>query len=1350
MKLLAWLGAEQRLQREVARVAGLRDPQRAVDGLRRLLPRFESLDALALRVWPALRDALLRPAGARYLTEDDLGRIRRIGVAWGVRMGDRRAEPLLCEQLAAIRAVRAERRLAARLWIEAYRHPDGDVARRGALVDCLLREGADEPAHLRVYSRELRHGVAPERRRRFEELLAQRLAAVGIEAGAREIVALVEVARELEDTGLAVAHVQTVLGLHALLIDDNSETARSRFAAALAVDPGNEVAWLGALLVGIRDRDGSRVRSLLAGRRVPATPLAAAVCLVGIAGAWLWSTDGDRGPPHPSAELVAVGDLPGIGPDVRLIVARLQLIEGDAAGAASRLRGGEVPERLRSEWRYHALWAALLCGEFDRAFRFFHRAPAAGRWVLAASILDGCNRHAGDLRVARDLTDADEPWRAAAHARAALARGESPPPPPPASCLDREGLESFRVRLGCTWSGARAGLAACLHEPAFERLPAAEREFWRGLAGLATDRRAGVASLHRAGRLGHPRADLVIAVDAVRHAETAAALAALERVPDQAGPKVASLRAQLALARGRLDGAEPDLLRSSGRTNGAACREMALLCLLRATRVFGPNAAEHARALRLEAAELLERALAGPGVVAEDTEALARCLRFAADPADGLAGAAAVWPVVAALRPALQSPFLVWYAACARLAAGSSDVPIAICRDMAQRFGERDRYPAATRLALAAIFVTAAVRADAESAGALGELALSLVDGDPDPAAIDVAERARLAAICAAYRESGDATALPVPAGNGFGAALLRACQSRRANRPADAAAALQAVDAADPGDARLAAALATLLRGDTLVVAAVPEVPVGAGPAMSAVCHVLRAAAEFQRGEPRDGLLVLLRAPGFAEQVLELRRFLPWLCVIARERPGVDGLVRQALADLRGREDAAAKELLAACELAVGNVAAALQAWQAVLKTNPTHPIGPQVQALLSHMAIQALRDGNRTTAVECLHEAARVARTAGAGAGEDLQRFADAVQAEDLLVRLLAVVFPGQTELVDTPGRLRAVARHVVEQPGLVAALRQATDARAVLAAWQASAPGRQPAVLHALAVVWRERGRLDGHPARAMEWVETGTAAWLHLLHDRTFRTEFAQRRIVDAAGERVDLGSDQAEALWTRSTFLLLQEHRQLGARALADGKPELARAHARVLVRAVGGAAAGREWLARHGIEVGDGGDEALWQGTAALAKDVIADWVSAFTAWIQGQLGLSQWFEQVPTSAPHEKALAAFSSFRALGIADKKVLTMAVHCVFSQWFAANQAEDGSAMRRTWETGKEHASALAAKLERGDAADRGNQALAWFHVAGAFTPGISAVTEAREALSWDPTNPKAREILEQRP
>ncbi len=471
------------------------------------------------------------------------------------------------------------------------------------------------------------------------------------------------VASQFSHSAEYLSGVARVLGIGALRLHGQPETAAEHFAKALIVDPADAQA-----------KEGQR-RALLESGRFDALEKLEPEdeenwgVLKDVL-QWL-EGEGPEAEPPLSAVALARQVLPNsAGWHRDFALARLHLIEGDSDGAAKLLEHVAARDPDLGRVSYYACWAELLSSGSRSKLedRLIEYQDWAGAWTLLSRVWDADPSAADGLRDCV-LGEADPDFAALMRARRALALDEDSQTVPSRTspCLEEE-IEAFRIRLGrACMRRDIAGVSSRLTHPFFRLLPKADRLFWTAMLHcIQGDAEAAPVDFEKAASLGHRRAAWAISVLCAQRGRIGEAVdwsskALAERHDERAG----FWRRWLAAANGDI-AAQADIV-----ADGQAGKRSAL-----ASAYFGVARADAAQRSGdfEEATRIMSQSLAAFRGVhvnnrsADDATLMAACLQFWLTPQRGAPALSSFWSQVEAMPSSPRRAWLMWLVILAKLA----------------------------------------------------------------------------------------------------------------------------------------------------------------------------------------------------------------------------------------------------------------------------------------------------------------------------------------------------------------------------------------------------------------------------------------------------------------------------------------------------------------------------------------------------------------------------------------------------------------------------------------------------------------------------------------------------------
>jgi hypothetical protein len=661
------------LRNRWAEALGEPDPFRSLEKLREAREEFGKRPDAFAHLWPAFLQTMLSARFGRLLDKRDFDACAAIGERVAASPSRIPLEHLW-RPLVTARDSRGEGHAACALLTRLYRmSPTNPHVLAGTARDLALR-GARGDEHMAVYADLLgRAGwrAPPEVIRLVSDTLR-----VGFDSDRPRIRRAGRLAGLLYGARADVPGRDLALGLHCLLNGADYNRAAWHLNAAVAAAPADPTAFLGLLSAQVRRGDHPAALAALAGRvgRPSSTPIEgmAELCRVLV---WLHGAGMSGPPPAGTDRLTALGIETYAGQWLDYAIGRMHLIEGNARRAAASL----VPlAAARPDWAYHATWASLLTGDRREIAR---RAATRARpsWALGCLLMDADPTRVTDAEVELLRRAAPPEYAQIAVARTAMAQAVRPAAEPSwtaGSGSTEEELEALRTVLGVRFAGHRqAAMAAAMALPQFQRLPAAERLLWQGLAELRTDPRAALRPLTEAVALGHPRAALVLVAHELQLGSAGdSAVLLLETLP---GPKADLLRAWAAALHGR----ERDGERPADGEHGFEDREdgpsaaFDRLCAQGMPRAYYALGHIHLGRNDPAAAALAFNAALSAGALAvrDDAQALACASELATTGRSGGRSVAELWPA------ATGHPWASWILGLAQLSEDPTKADLEMC-----------------------------------------------------------------------------------------------------------------------------------------------------------------------------------------------------------------------------------------------------------------------------------------------------------------------------------------------------------------------------------------------------------------------------------------------------------------------------------------------------------------------------------------------------------------------------------------------------------------------------------------------------------------------------------------------
>lgn len=1327
-----------RLENAWAEALSQPDPSRALDQLREIFGRFESIGRSASGLWLPFQASVL---GARFvplLADADFRRIVELGGKFagadGIGIGQA-WWPVAQILLTRAMADDYERAHVLLTWL--YRSPlavDGDRVHAAA---ALARTGAVSDEHLAVYADLMARHIQPPPE--VTELVDAVLR-VGFDDDDGRLRRAFTLAGLLTTTSRQPA-TAFALGLGELLIHRRPAAAAGHFRTALRVATvGAEQVQRGLIAAYLHARDFAAAAAAAS----PALgPRSAELLLLARMLAWLdvrgltarSSPDADRRPAT-AAQLagIASGRDAGIWYDYALGCA--YLLDGDAAPATALLAPLPAAGLRDPEVYYYAAWAHLLCQGTEDVRACYHAlAGQPGEWALGCLLVDA---HA-DPEPAGARPSIPAGLDAVAAARQKLADGSSDLELVHWDALDLadttspDRLEALRTALGAAATLEQTdALAALTRQALFARLPAAERLLWAALVVRPRDPARGRALLEQAHSLGRDRAALLLAVDLLKAGRPAEVRALLR---DAQSPKAELLRAWADLDSGAAQAAATRFTRLSERRLVQADYALGLMALRDAAGSWASGGADETQARAQNAIRYLTEVTAR-GYAPCDIATLLRAAR-ALNVAGGQGTVTLRW------ADATAQPWTARLLALAQLVRAPEAAELALLQALTawQRLGVGNAGTApqaATHILLADVMVRACALVEDTSVceGATALLA-DLADHEPLP---QLRQAARRAVECADIRlrsQVPEEVEDPLLALAGAEAALAAGDRTEAARR-------LRAlrVGSADPAQLGHTAVslLAAALVGQRLPAA----VPVEAPPAVAAAIDVVNAAGLCAVDETRaaEALLRALRTHDISE-LIDVRRVLLRLCARAaaggRRSGGADvlvPLVRRAASSV-GEPGALSAHVAARCATVAGDYETANALWHRAV-TEASDLDERQQHAtehgrLLCHRAVAAhLADDRPNVLVHLRASADLIPEPVG-------QILAD-LEEDDLVSGLLSRLFPDSPiHAWQRPGRYPQLATIVGASRGL----RQALDGSArekINSGWVSATAkrGRDVELWHTVAVLCREDAlsRAAGADGSTQARI-TATAIWMLLLAEPALNDLLENHGL--AAGDDASFHQEIADEL--------LGEHKARSTEALALGDVKTAQAHLDCLDAVRGGLATTRRLLADgHLTSIADlAGTEAGFAPLAARADGLLKEWGAERIAGARRLLEDPAAISRLPSGIDRDYESAIKDVEVVLGL---RAAPLAVFSTALEWhnkwlFCLYQTKRRDSMRSVLQSAARFADVLLSLCTPGRAHLQENQALGQYWVYWAFVvleddpeQGIAHLERARE---WDAQN-----------
>jgi tetratricopeptide (TPR) repeat protein len=354
------------------------------------------------------------------------------------------------------------------------------------------------------------------------------------------------------------------------------------------------------------------------------------------------------------------------------------------------------------------------------------------------------------------------------------------------------------------------------------------------------------------------------------------------------------------------------------------------------------------------------------------------------------------------------------------------------------------------------------------------------------------------------------------------------------------------------------------------------------------------------------------------------------------------------------------------------------------------------------------------------------------------ELDELADALELEMCVERLLALLFPGEPDRLERPGRYTALENAISSSTALREVLLKGDDTKANQE-WRRvlEQGGRDIDLHHTLAVLYREHAltqRADGETAGT--YLDIATALWVLLLVDTRFWDRF------DAAPEMAD----------TRTALVreLIDLQVTRGSQALAAGRPEAARRR----MRCLDACRSGREdlvgLLTEYQIPYRHSAEQRRLQEISALASEAMDGWCSEVIESAERLTRDPELISKLPTNLPMDygSGIARLAPFVGLGVSFPRALSLGLRW-HNDWCSRLEADtDRGRLKKVLESARTFAEGLEPLCTKDDSKRIENQALSKYysHLARSADDTGAKVRDCKIALEWNPSNSSATIIL----
>ncbi len=1292
------------------------DTSRALDGLRRLYPRFEALGEASAPLWPSFLESVLDARFFPYLREADFDGLGAFGdrLAAARVVAPAQSRWLIAEASVA-RGTAIDLQRAHRLLTELCQAPwiQDDILLGAAAK--LAGLGAVGDPQLAIYADVLTR--RPDPPADVANLVAAILN-VGFDSDAERLRLACSLAMRLGDP-TARADTAVALGLGELLLRQRPGSAARLFATALVHSAGHAEALRGLISAHLHARDYSP--AIAAAHKAAALdPRCADLLVLCQMLAWLevrWSSSAfplaSAAPPATTARLAEIAPGCDTGPWRDYALGRACLIEGDARQAQTLLTKVLDTGQSDADIHYHAAWAHLLCRNPEGVRASYDALGGeAGRWALGCLLRDA----EPGQELPAPLPVVPNGFERVAAAREALISDGQLLVTLDVRCLITPGarqtdlFEALRTALAVAVVRGLPFEPEAFSPPLFARLPAAERLIWTALALHTSDPERSRLMLRHALELGHNRAALLLAVDAV-HSGRAGEVRDLLR--DTRGPKAALLAAWADAHAGAGADAAAHFATLSGLRLAQADYAMALLALRDTADAWAHGNFDDAQAHARNAVTQLSTATTrGTGRFKISLlKHVAELLASTTDPAD------VNW------QDAAAQPWTARLLGLARLVRAPESADADLVQRLPEWLSPKTHCAALAQAALRVVLLAEDGAARQEAASTL----IQLGERSSDP---DISRAARRGAAATRMRNGdkpADVPGDPITALVGAGLALTE-------SDPAEAVRRLRAVESesGQPGEVALVTVLANALEGKALPNPLPFDAPATVAAALSVAAAIGLAAAGDTVAAADTVLEASLAHQHEMDGLLDLRRVLPHLILSVAKRGSSDAAavvlapaMRQALAHEHGSGRIGG--LAVACYATLlGDFETAERAWRDLLERTPAEDdqiaeIRREYGRFLCHRAARADLDGDRGAALAHMRLAALYVPDKARGIFAELE-------SEQLVGTLTATLFPG-SPLSDGRwrGRHPRLAELITANPGLRHALRSGAG-YLILNQWRIASrrAGHDVELWHTLAILAREDAfaRPVG-PQTTDQARITATALWSVLLTDPALRAHFARLTLPDMADE----------AFRDEITEALLADHKARLTQAMAQNDRDTAERYLFSLDSLQRGLTATRRlldegpFMAMAANLAGDEDDFApIVERVGKLLDAWGADLVAAAERTLTDGEAIRQLGERSKVDKNYEAALSDLKIAFLLERPPSNVLYAALDWGYGWFICLHNQDDDEAASAVLDVIAPFAKLLTPRCTPGRGHTAENKALGWF----SHARGLSASRSARKA------------------
>ncbi|MFL5704713.1 MAG: tetratricopeptide repeat protein, partial [Ktedonobacteraceae bacterium] len=667
------------LKKQLTRALLDRNVETSLSRLRQIQQRLKTQPTRYAYLWIPFLDIFLHQSRVHALTPSDLIAVVEMGnILTNIQGMQVHPEDIWWK---AIRAcdMRGEERQSRTLLTYLYNDP---VTRREWkiwAVHELAQRGAKEDEYLAIYMDFLRHVTDLQEEKVVLNVLED-ICTVHFDIDIVRLKRVKEVAELLLRNRIQIAKIRNTLGIHALLIEQDTTEAIKHFITAFRADNDNRIALRGLLAAWIQDEDYQQVVEItqfIQSHGHLADPIIAGLTNLGKILQWLNSSDLE-GQPHRNAQYLEKLKDSGLdkytGDVLNMAIGRLHLIKGNAQRAVNFLYPLVAKYPHKPQWGYYAALANVLVGDKEavaHCFTTFTDWP--GNWTIACLLLDVDPVLAQKHKVYRYLEErarTQVDYASVISARIALARSTRPDEVKwdVGFASLEEDLESLRTFLGYAYYvQSSAQMQSQVTSPLFQRLPLADQIMWYGLQALLTSHHSEGRTLleESATKFGYQRAALVLSVYLLERNLQDEAKHFLDRVSDKhKDTKIELLMAFIDGYKGKIDTSTTKLNKLAAANEPRVQYALGNLYLRQAEEMRKSQRLVDARNYYMQAEIFFDFASQRERYSSlADSKALALSAKFAFSPKSYVD----IWSGIEHLDSSHRQRWLVWQAFLARL-----------------------------------------------------------------------------------------------------------------------------------------------------------------------------------------------------------------------------------------------------------------------------------------------------------------------------------------------------------------------------------------------------------------------------------------------------------------------------------------------------------------------------------------------------------------------------------------------------------------------------------------------------------------------------------------------------------